>query len=431
MRQIQQRIRLPLSLVVVAALSAFASACGSGSGGSSGGSTGGAVTIDELVPLTGPSASFGPADDIPGFRAAATAINAAGGIMGKHLTMIQTDLGADPADSVANIHQMLAANQGLNGVVGLTSDTALVDAPILDQAKIATMTESGTIELDHVHFKYLYRDFPPDSTDSVAMAAYALRKGWKRAALLIGENSGSQSVIPPLQASYTKHGGTIVANEALPLDQTSYQVELTKVLAAKPQVIFYETDPQTAATIFQELKSMNNLSIPVVGTGATDVGPFWQTVSKALGGFAVMNKFFVAINAPSLYTGAGYKTYLKYLRKDYPKILNNVYLGANYDSVIIMALAMDLAHSTNPAKYVSFIPKVVDNHSATAVTSYAAGVAAIKAGKPFYYNGTLGPVSFNKYHSIAGAYVAQRISSNGNSFINIASLPNDVVIAYE
>lgn len=434
MRLKQNRHGLRLSVVAVAALAALVSGCGSGGNSSANGgrgSSGGTVQIDELIPLTGPSAAIGPQDDIPGFTTAAKAINAAGGIMGKHLTMLQTDLGADPADSVTNTRQMLASHPGLNGVVGLTSDTALTTAPILNQARIPTITQSGTIQLDHVHFQYLYRDFPPDSTDSVAMAAYALKKGWKRAALLIGQNSGSQSVVPPLRSSYTKHGGQIVDNEALPLDQTSYQVELSKVLAKKPQVIFYETDPQTAATIFQELKSMNNLSIPVVGTSATATGPFWHTASQAVGGYSGMNKFFVDVTAPSQYNGAGYATFLKYYKKVYPAAAPNVYIAGNYDSVVIMALAMDMAHSTDPTKYVSYIPKVVDNHNAKPVTSYAEGVAAIKAKTPFYYNGTLGPISFNQYHSIAGAYVAQRIAPNGKNFQTIENLPNDVVASYE
>lgn len=433
MRLKQHPHGLRLSVVAVAALVALVSACGGGgsSANGSGGSSGGTVQIDELIPLTGPSADIGPQDDIPGFTTAAKAINAAGGIMGKHLTMIQTDLGADPADSVTNTHQMLASHSGLNGVVGLTSDTALTTAPILNQAHIPTITQAGTIQLDHARFQYMYRAFPPDSTDSVAMAAYALKKGWTRAALLIGQNSGSQSVIPPLRSSYTKHGGQIVDNEALPLDQTSYQVELSKVLAKKPQVIFYETDPQTAATIFQELKSMNNLSIPVVGTSATATGPFWRTASQSVGGYSGMNKFFVDVTAPSQYNGAGYSTFLKYYKQHYRNSAPNVYIAGNYDSVIIMALAMDMAHSTDPAKYVSYIPKVVDNHKAKPVTSYAAGVAAIKARTPFYYNGTLGPISFNQYHSMAGSYVAQRISPNGKSFQTIENLPNDLVASYE
>jgi hypothetical protein len=77
--------------------------------------------------------------------------------------------------------------------------------------------------------------------------------------------------------------------EALPLDQTSYQV------------IFYETDEQTAATIFSEPKTLNNLSIPIIGSSACGTAPFWQTASQAVGGYAAMANFFVDVNAPSQY----------------------------------------------------------------------------------------------------------------------------------
>jgi ABC-type branched-subunit amino acid transport system substrate-binding protein len=416
---------------VIAAMAAVTVLAGCGGGGSSSSGGSSTVVIDELVPLTGPSADIGPQDDIPGFTAAQAAIKAAGGILGKPLTLVQTDLGADPADSVTNTHQMLAANSGLSGVVGLTSDTAVVTANVLEAAHMICITQSGTLQLDHYKSNYIFRLFPPDSTNSVAMAAYALRKGYTRAALLIGQNSGSQSVIPPLQASYTKHGGTIVDNEVLPLDQTSYQVELAKMIAAKPDVIFYETDEQTAATIFSELKSLNNRSIPIVGTSATGTGPFWQTASQAVGGYAEMAKFFVDVNAPSQYSGAGYQTFKKYYSQIYPSDTPNVYIAANYDSVIVMALAMTMAKSTDPSVYVADIPKVVDNHSATAVTNYADGMAAIKAGTSFYYNGTLGPVSFDQYHSIAGEYVAEQSLPDGSGFHTIQDISNDVVAAYE
>jgi len=419
--------RRRLSAVLVLSTVTALAGCGSSGNGSAGPST---VVIDELVPLTGPSADIGPQDDVPGFTVAASVINAAGGILGKQLQLVQTDLGADPADSVTNTRQMLATHSGLNGVVGLTSDTVIVTANILETAHIATITQAGTLQLDHYKSKYIYRLFPPDSTNSVAMAAVALKKGYMRAALLIGQNSGSQSVIPPLQSSYTKHGGQIVDNEVLPLDQSSYQVELAKMIAAKPDVIFYETDEQTAATIFSELKTLNNLSIPIIGTSATGTGPFWQTASAAVGGYAQMAKFFVDVNAPSQYTGAGYQTFAAAYKKIYPNDTSNVYVAGNYDAVIVMALAMNMAKSTDPSVYVNDIPKVVDDHSATPVTNYADGVAAIKAGKSFYYNGTLGPVSFDQYHSIAGEYVVEQSLPDGSGFHTIQDVPNDVVAAY-
>ncbi len=414
---------------VVIALAGCASAAGGHSGGGSSG--GGSVLIDELIPLTGPSASIGPSDDIPGFKAGALAVNDAGGVLGRHINLLQTDLGADPADSVTNTRQMLAQHPNVAGVVGLTSDTAVVTADLLNSSHMAVITQAGTVELDHVRLPYMWRDFQPDTINSVAMAAYALSHGYRRAALMIGQNSGSQSVVPPLVKSFTAHGGKVVVNEQLPLDQTSYQAELTKMISAHPDVIFTETDPQTAATMFSELKGMHGLTIPVVGTSATAIGPYWSTVAKAIGGVGVMNKFFVDITPPSSGSGPGYASFLKFFRKANPHASTNVYVAGNYDCIVIMALAMDMAKSTTPSVYVKDIPKVVDNHSAMKVTTYAAGLAAIKAHKPFYYAGALGPVSFNQYHSITGESVVQKSSPSGNSFVTVETLSNDMVAKYQ
>lgn len=412
----------------VVALALALAACGSSAGG---GSASGGVLIDELIPLTGPSADIGPSDDIPGFKAGALAVNGSGGVLGHPITLTETDLGADPADSITNTRQMLAQHPNVAGVVGLTSDTAVVTAQLLNSAHMVAITQAGTNQLDHVRLPYLWRDFQPDTVNSVAMAAYALSHGYRRAALMIGQNSGSQSVVPTLVKSFTGHGGHVVINEQLPLDQSSYQAELTKMLSSHPDVIFTETDPQSAATMFSELKGMNGLSIPVIGTSATAIGPYWNTVSKAVGGVSAMNKFFTDITPPSTGSGPGYNTFLKFYKRANPGVATNVYVAGNYDCIVIMALAMDMAGSTKPSDYVKDIPKVVDDHSASAVTTYAAGLAAIKAHKAFYYAGALGPVSFNPYHSITGLSVAQKSSGSGNSFVTVQKLSNDLVAKYQ
>lgn len=417
-----------LGLVVVAIAALAAAGCGSSGGGNASASP---VQIDALVPLTGPSAHISTEDDLPGFKAALDEINANGGIMGRQVHMLQTDLGADPADAVAAVRQLLTAHSNLSGVVGMTSDTAVVVGNLLNASKIPTITQSGTTLLDHVHWPYIYRDFPPDSSESIAIAAYGLTKGWKRAALIFGNNGASQSVAAALATAYKKHGGTIVANESVPLDKSSYQVELNQVLSAHPQVIFFEVDPQSGATIFSEIKGMNNFAIPAVGTDVAAEGPFWTTVQNAVGGYSVISKFMVAITNPSQYTGPSYRTFLHYYTPLYPNVPANVYIAGNYDSMMIMALAMDLAHSTKPTVYAPYIARVVGNHSGQPVTTYAQGLADIKAHKPFYYDTTQGPMQFNKYHSIAGTFVVQKLAKDQKSFQTIATIPDSEVKAYE
>lgn len=392
-------------------------------------SSSGTVTLAALIPLSGPSASFGTDDDLPGYNTAVAAINAAGGIMGKKLTLVTQDLGADPADAVAATHQLLASHPNLNGIVGLTSDTAMSTAPIVNQAGITTVSTAGTDLMDKVKFNYIWRDGPPDATESIAMAAYAIQKGWKTAAILVGENSGSQSTVPPFVAAFQEHGGKVVINEKLPLDQTSYRVELQKMLAAKPQMIFTETDGQTAATMFSELKQMNNLSIPVLGTDPTIVSSYTNAVSKAVGGFAVEGKFLYSCTA-AVSQGAGYATFQKYFTQVNPGKTANVYNAMNYDGVMIEAIAMNMAKSTNPKVYNSFIPKVTNNHSGVEVTTYPQAVAAIKAGKAFYYNGASGPMSFNTYHWVTGPFNVGHLTSSGK-WVPTALISAKTVAQYE
>jgi branched-chain amino acid transport system substrate-binding protein len=374
------------------------------------------VQIDMFVPLTGPSGSIGLTADVPGFLAAQQAINSEGGILGRQLDLIQTDLGADPADSVAAAREMLARYPKLSGVVGLTSDTAIVSAQIFNSDKMVTMTQSGTTQLDHVHYKYVFRDYPSDSSLSVAMTAAALSQGYKRAAILFGENAGSQENVAPMVKLYTSHGGKVVVNEPLPLDQTSYDTEIAKALSSNPQVILYETDSQTAATLFSELKTLEaGKVIPVIGTSFLSNLAWLTPVANAVGGFAKLGQEVHFLATPTNPPNSAYPGFLAALKKveKHPNTYNNSYVADNYDSVIIEALAMDLANSTNPQVYVKDLTKVTNNHQGKRVTTYSQGLAAIKAHEPFFYATTMGSMYFNQYHSVIGSWDIANTSAAG------------------
>jgi branched-chain amino acid transport system substrate-binding protein len=417
-RRASVAVGLALPTLLLAACGGGSPASGSGGGGGGGGSSAGAVNVDMFVPLTGPSGSIGVQDDIPGFKAAQYAINQAGGILGRKLNLIQTDLGADPADSVSAARQMLAQYPGLSGVVGLTSDTAIVSAEIFNTAKVVTITQSGTTQLDHVHFPYVFRVYPSDSSLSVAMVTAAMTQGLKRVAIVFGQNAGSQANVTPIVQLLKKHGGDVVANEALPLDQSSYSTVIAKVLSAHPQVIMYETDPQTAATLFPELLSQENgQHIPVLGTSFLANIAWLKPVAAAVGGFTKLASFLTFLNTPTNPPGSAYPAFQSALLKVYhgksAKQYLNSYDSDNYDAVMIEALAMDLAHSTNPQVYVNDVIKVVNSRQGQPVTTYAQGLADIKNHKPFYYMSTIGKLYFNKYHSVAGVWNVSTTTPGG------------------
>jgi hypothetical protein len=48
-----------------------------------------------------------------------------------------------------------------------------------------------------------------------------------------------------------------------------------------------------------------------------------------------------------------------------------------------------------------------------------------------FYNGTLGAVSFDPYHSIAGEYVVEQSLPDGSGFKTLQDIPNDVAASFE
>ncbi len=86
----------------------------------------------------------------------------------------------------------------------------------------------------------------------------------------------------------------------------------------------------------------------------------------------------------------------------------------DYDAVNVMALAMLAANSTSPAVFDKDVMTVTEPGSGkTVVTSFAAGKAALAAGKHIQYVGAGGPIVFNQWHNSTGAFEAAKYV-NGN-----------------
>ena len=188
--------------------------------------------------------------------------------------------------------------------------------------------------------------------------------------------------------------------------QASYQTEVAAVLAAHPQALVGEMDARTAATFLSELRQQHGGMIPFIVTQRATQGDWAPAVGPAIGN-TTLAKYVTAI-APALHSsGPAYAAFQQSMTaiKANPFAAHNPFVAATYDGVISFALAMDAAKSTDPSVWVKYIPKVTAPASgATAVSTYAQGAAALKAGKTIQYVGASGPMIFNKYNTANRPY---------------------------
>jgi branched-chain amino acid transport system substrate-binding protein len=384
-------------------------ACGSSG---SGGSAPATLVVGEFNPFTGPDAAFGP-EMVGGCIPAIKLINAGGGVLGHHLSCVQEDTRGDPADAVPAAQKMMATEGSLVGVLGPSSDEALATVPLLNQGHVPMFVDTGQAAFDHTTDAYFWRVTPADDVKGYALALWAHKAGYTRAAAVFGNDAGAQSDVPTLVSAFTRLGGTIVYNKPFALDQSSYRSEIENMLAAHPQVIFTEVDPQTGATVLSELQQLHGL-LPVIGTEVTLQAPWLKAVNGAIGAGA-MAKYFEGMQPYAPPQGPAWQAYNRSLLASGSQVpkpsqwSSDPYSMTYYDAVNVMALAMLAAKSTSPAVFDKYIMNVTEpGPGKTVVNTFTAGKAALKAGKQIQYVGAGGLIAFNHWHNSTGAFEAAR-----------------------
>jgi ABC-type branched-subunit amino acid transport system substrate-binding protein len=390
-------------------------ACSSAQPGAAENST---LKVAVFNPFTGQDASFGP-EALAGCEAAATAINAAGGVLTRKVACTSVDTQGNPADGVTGGADMLVTTPHLLGVLGPSSDEGDATAPLINAAKIPMFADTGAASFDHNKLPYFWRMLAADDVRSYAMALYAKRKGYLRAAAVFGNDLGSQAGVPALVKGYSELGGHMVINQKIALGQSSYQREVQQLIAAKPQVIFTETSAPTNATYLEELQQQLGHLIPVIGTDVT-IQPSWFTAMAGSIGKSALTQYFVAEQPYAPSSGEGWQVFNKNLLtvRSVPKPAQwstDSYTMTDYDSVVVMALAATEAKSTSPAVWNALIPAVTGGSpGAVPVRTYAAGLAELHAGHKIHYIGAAGVIDFNKWHNSSGSFQIDAYKPSGD-----------------
>jgi ABC-type branched-subunit amino acid transport system substrate-binding protein len=385
----------------------FAAGCASSSSTSTtGGSSSSPVTYGVLSCFTGRLASLGEAM-IQGAKVAQTEINAAGGVLGRQLSLVQGDTGCDVADGVTATNQMLTHH--VDGVIGPETQEINGVEPILDANHIVDEFQGGDTARDHQSDQLFFRDSPSDSQLGVAMALYGHVKGYTKAVMLFYSDPAAQTFLKPVSTTFTKLGGTILSTVIVTPDQTSYLSQVRQVIAAHPQVIFTQEDPPTAAVLFREFAQLGAANIPWIGTDVTSGSDYLKAI-----GYQTANQHLTSIYGTSV-TGAAATDFTNGFNKLYPsQVQAGPLANANYayDAVISLALADDYAKTADGTTVAKDMTQVT-NPPGTACYTYASCLALIKAGTKINFDGASGDLDYNQYNNTFGPYGAFVASAAG------------------
>jgi branched-chain amino acid transport system substrate-binding protein len=348
----------------------------------------GVLTIGTLLPVTGDLAFLGP-PEVAGARLAVEDINAAGGVFGTDVRLVEGDSG-DTNQDIANpeVDRLLA--EGADAIMGAASSAVsklvidkITGANIIHFSPANTSPDFTTYDDGGLYF----RTAPSDLLQGKVLADQVLDQGNETAAVLYRQESYGQGLADAFKENFEAAGGVIEPFTAYAVDTENFDAEVEAVVAADPDAIIVIGFAESANI----LTTMNERGI------GPDTKNVWG-VDGNIGGIGA------ELSDPSIIAGMkGTEPSVDLSSiSDFTERLDGAYEGGvggvfaygaeTYDSIIIVALAALVAGVDDSVAIAAEINGVTKDGEAC--TTFAACKEIIEAGGDPDYDGQGGPYEF-------------------------------------
>ncbi len=304
-------------------------------------------------PFTGGSASMGVSMR-DGVRLAAKEINAAGGINGNKIVLVERDDEAKNERGV-QIAQELINNEKVVATLGyINTGVALASQRFYQDAKIPVMNNVATGSILTKQFpnapeNYVFRNAAPDNIQAPLIAKEAVEKrGLKKIAILADSTNYGQLGREDLEKALKGYGVTPVAVEKFNIGDVDMTSQLLKAKNAGAEVILtYAIGPELA----QIANGMAKLGWkkPMIGSWTLSMASFIDTAGKN-GNGATMPQTYIQTPSTTAKRKAFQAAYLAEFKPKNNNILSPVSAAQGYDSVYLLAAAIKQANSTEGPK---------------------------------------------------------------------------------
>jgi branched-chain amino acid transport system substrate-binding protein len=307
-------------------------------------------------PFTGGSASMGVSMR-DGVRLATKEINAAGGINGNKIVLVERDDEAKNERGV-QIAQELINNEKVVATLGyINTGVALASQRFYQDAKIPVMNNVATGSILTKQFpnapeNYVFRNAAPDNIQAPLIAKEAVEKrGLKKVAILADSTNYGQLGREDLEKALKGYGVTPVAVEKFNIGDVDMTSQLLKAKNAGAEVILtYAIGPELA----QIANGMAKLGWkkPMIGSWTLSMASFIDTAGKN-GNGATMPQTYIQTPSTTAKRKAFQAAYLSEFKPKNNNIASPVSAAQGYDSVYLLAAAIKQANSTEGPKIVA------------------------------------------------------------------------------
>ena len=358
----------------------------------------GILKLGGVLPLTGALAFLSP-PEIAGAELAIQDINAAGGVLGKPVEWSVEDSsdGDHPEVAPASATKLLADD--VDAIVGAAASgvTRLIIDQITKAKKVQiSMSNTAPDLTDWADGGYYFRTAPSDLLQGAIVGNQIVSDGNENVAIIYQQTAYGEGLEAKAKAVIEEAGATVVSSLPFPEAETNFDSIVDQTIAAGADsvlVISYDEIKKIVPAL--QKKNFDGSKIYFVdGNLANFADQSWAGYVEGAKGTLPGGELDEAFKARAneLY------------KANYGKDLTEyAYLAETYDAVILLALAAEQAGNTNGTAISENLQSV--STGGEKVSDFAAGLAAIKAGKDIDYEGFSGPIEFDDNGDPTGASI--------------------------
>jgi branched-chain amino acid transport system substrate-binding protein len=362
----------------------------------------GILRIGTLFPSTGATAFLGP-PQLAAVKVAVAEINAAGGVNGKPVELVSDDSG-DASTQTAEASLADLAKKGVDVIIG-PSSSVLAQRLLIpaEQARIPMVSPAATYPLLTTLDTggVFFRTIPSTAQQGVALGTLLPSTKQLKVALVATSDQIGQSMVEPLTATLTAHGGRLVANVTLTASSDPASVA-AQVAKAAPDAVVLDTPDNGAQT--------RAMITAIVGAGL-GAGKLWLT-SENLADYSQSLPSNTLAGASGVLEGADSSAaFQAKVKATDPTVTTFQYAPEAYDATILVALAATLAHDDAGMRVAAQLRAA--SVGGIKCTSYAECLDVLTTEPAIDYDGISGTVNLDRAGDpTSGTYGIYRYGAN-------------------
>ncbi len=282
---------------------------------------------------TGATGSFGILQN-QGIDMAVEEINAAGGINGKKIVMVNYDNKSENEETLTVVNRLISQDNVLAIIGETTSGKSKIGAQVAQANKVVMLSPSATNpDVTNVG-NYIFRTCFIDPFQGLVMAKFTTEYlKFKKAAILRDIKSDySMGLSDVFAAEFKKLGGVIVVDTSYEEGDIDFKSQLNSIKSKNPDVIFVPGYYNEVALLAKQLKELNMKQILLGGDGWSSP-KLYEIAKEAITGHYFSNHYTTNSTDPK--TVEFVKNYKAKYNQD-----ADVMAALGYDSVYLLAEAI-------------------------------------------------------------------------------------------